>query len=71
MNLINCLSDHCYNISSSHEITCDEFKLIKTMLSRNSYSKYVLDKGIRFAVFKCYIVANSQRNKVFSSRAHG
>ena len=31
----------------AYEIISDEFEQIKTMLSRNGYSKYVLDKCIR------------------------
>ena len=47
MNLIDCLLDCCYRMCSSYEIICDEFKQIKTMLSRNGYFTYVLDKCIR------------------------
>ena len=47
INLINCLLDRCYKICSSYEIISDEFEQIKTMLSRNGYPKYVLDKCIR------------------------
>ena len=44
MNLIICLLDRCYRICGSYKIICDEFEQIKTMLSRNSYPKYVSDK---------------------------
>ena len=44
INLINCLLDRCYKICSSYKIISDEFEQIKTMLSRNGYPKYVLDK---------------------------
>ena len=47
INSINCLLDRYYRICSSHEIICDEFEQIKTMLSKNGYLKYVLDKCIR------------------------
>ena len=46
MNFINCLLDRCCMICSSYEIICDEFKQINSMLSRNGYPKYVLDKCI-------------------------
>ena len=47
INLINSLLDRCYRISSLYEIICDVFEQIKTMLFRNGYPKYVLDKCIR------------------------
>ena len=46
-NLINCLLDRCYRISSSYEIISGEFEQIKTMLSRNGYPKCISDKCIR------------------------
>ena len=60
INLINCLLDRCYRICSLYEIICDEFEQIKTMLSKNGYSKCVLDKRIRE-----FLIVNSQLNHYF------
>ena len=44
--LNNCLLDRRYRICSSYETICEKLEQIKTMLSRNSYPKGVLDKCI-------------------------
>ena len=47
VNLVNCLLDRCYKICSFYELICEEVEHIKTMLSRNGYPKYFLDKCVR------------------------
>ena len=46
INLINCFLDRRQRICSSYQIISEEFEQIKTMMSRNAFPKYVLDKYI-------------------------
>ena len=69
MNLINCLLDRCYRICSSYDIICDKFEQIKTMLSRNDYSKYVLDKCTREFFYRKHTTKSSlSKKKHFHSK---
>ena len=44
---MTCLSDRCYKICSSYKIISDDFEQFKTLLARNGYLKYVLEKCVR------------------------
>ena len=56
LNLINCLLDCCYRISSSNKIICDKFEQIKPMMLRNGHPKHGLNKCIREFFYRKFAV---------------
>ena len=46
-NLVNCVLDRAYKISSSYESICSEADSIVVMLGRNGYPAYFLDSCVR------------------------